>query len=780
MTALDSALQMLRRGLWPVPITAPGDPDAKAPGKQPIGTRWGLTRHTEESLRTLYARCPDAGVGLKLGPEGGVIDIDVDEPEQAGPTLEALFGPVMPETLGWSSTRGRHWLFLWDDRLRSLGKAIVKLPGVELRIGYSDEGKQYQSVIPPSPGSDGQPRTWNGAPAILPLPESFHAVLAELMAPPAPVPAPEPRRMPPPPTTDVERRAVLYLARCDPAVAGQGGHDQAFKVACQVGPGFDLPPDTALRLLRDHYNPRCEPPWSERELRHKVEDAYAVEPRRGWLRDAPREKVRAGAGPAGRTREPGEDDDRGEEAPAWEEPVLDRMLPPIAFPRDVLPEGLASYIEDAAWCLNAPVDFLAVPALTIAGAAIGRSVALALKDTWIETPALYTALVGSPGMAKSPALKLIALPLWRITEEALTAHQNAVACCVNKEDAPGAPLRIAVDDSTCEALAPLLAENPRGLIMIRDELTAWVLALNQYKTGGKGSDRQFFLSAWSGAAVIVDRKHQEGRVPIHIPHPFLAIAGGLPPEMLAELVDARNRNDGFLDRILFAHPDPVAIRWRDRVADPDAASDWNAAIHRLWDRPLVRDEHGRLRPFVVHFTPDARAAFAAWFDAHAIEAEGDDFPPHLQGVWAKLRAYCGRLALILEQLAWAYTPDAPAGHPRNVTLHSVTNAIRVVDYFKSHAARVRCLLRGAGGTDSEDARALLRWVVRTGRPVFSERDARLNFKGRFHGDDEALADAIHWLEARHAVRLDPPPDGPRPGRPASRVYQVNPSLLTGA
>jgi putative DNA primase/helicase len=82
--------------------------------------------------------------------------------------------------------------------------------------------------------------------------------------------------------SDVETRASKYLAACRPAISGQGGHKQAIKVAVEVGPGFDLAPDVALRLLRTEWNPRCEPPWSERELRHKVDEAYRIEPERGW------------------------------------------------------------------------------------------------------------------------------------------------------------------------------------------------------------------------------------------------------------------------------------------------------------------------------------------------------------------------------------------------------------------------------------------------------------------------------------------------------------------
>jgi hypothetical protein len=82
---------------------------------------------------------------------------------------------------------------------------------------------------------------------------------------------------------DVEKRAIDYLATCEGAVDGQGGSKKLFGVASRVGPGFDLPEDVALRLIRDHYNPKCQPPWSEKELAHKVSDAYKRAKRRGWL-----------------------------------------------------------------------------------------------------------------------------------------------------------------------------------------------------------------------------------------------------------------------------------------------------------------------------------------------------------------------------------------------------------------------------------------------------------------------------------------------------------------
>ncbi|WP_439624223.1 DNA primase family protein [Gemmata sp.] len=61
---------------------------------------------------------------------------------------------------------------------------------------------------------------------------------------------------------------------------------RAARVVCW---GFDLGEDTGYSILAEHYNPRCQPPWSESELRKKCRDAMSradANNARGWLRDA--------------------------------------------------------------------------------------------------------------------------------------------------------------------------------------------------------------------------------------------------------------------------------------------------------------------------------------------------------------------------------------------------------------------------------------------------------------------------------------------------------------
>ena len=46
----------------------------------------------------------------------------------------------------------------------------------------------------------------------------------------------------------------MYLDKCAPSIQKERGSDQTFKVACRVGPGFDLPPDVTIRIISDEYN----------------------------------------------------------------------------------------------------------------------------------------------------------------------------------------------------------------------------------------------------------------------------------------------------------------------------------------------------------------------------------------------------------------------------------------------------------------------------------------------------------------------------------------------
>lgn len=90
---------------------------------------------------------------------------------------------------------------------------------------------------------------------------------------------------------DILERARRYVSKMPPAVSGQSGHNTAFHVACVLVIGFDLTSEDALTVMHE-YNERCKPPWSERELLHKVNSASKQPGERGFLAKASDSQLR--------------------------------------------------------------------------------------------------------------------------------------------------------------------------------------------------------------------------------------------------------------------------------------------------------------------------------------------------------------------------------------------------------------------------------------------------------------------------------------------------------
>lgn len=84
-------------------------------------------------------------------------------------------------------------------------------------------------------------------------------------------------------------QAASYLASIPPAVSGQNGHGQAFAAVRAIVWGFNLPVGDARALLAG-WNRSCQPPWTERELDHKIQEADRVpfDKPRGYLLKGPR------------------------------------------------------------------------------------------------------------------------------------------------------------------------------------------------------------------------------------------------------------------------------------------------------------------------------------------------------------------------------------------------------------------------------------------------------------------------------------------------------------
>lgn len=283
-TLMQAAQQYLQRGWSPIPIPPKS--------KRPIIKGWPALQLRRDELEEHFGS--EGNIGLALGHvSGGLVDVDLDCDEAV--ELASQYLPSTTAISGRPSRRESHWWYYSPDVDTVKFKDPVSGEMlVELR------GSGTQTIVGPSIHPDGeQYDNLTGEPAVVPAPMLTACVkaLADRIIrqrhgalPQPPVPKTNTPVRPIRDDDTVEARAIAYLDALPAAVSGQSGHNAAFTAATALVHGFAIEPERALDILRQHYNPRCEPAWSEKELAHKIQEAATKPHERplGWLRDSER------------------------------------------------------------------------------------------------------------------------------------------------------------------------------------------------------------------------------------------------------------------------------------------------------------------------------------------------------------------------------------------------------------------------------------------------------------------------------------------------------------
>jgi hypothetical protein len=259
------------------------------------------------TIQTWHEIDPRAGWAVHLGPSNLVV-LDVD-PRNGGweglAALEAKYGPV-PRRF-WATTGGGGGHLYFRAPAAPFAKTKIDLaPGVELLSG------RHIVVLPPSPHKSGMHYRWQVEEVDLPLDEPppwMVALAHELGGKPRAARAgagnggangsgadggtTHPDQYPGVRSTvyalpaSADRRQLVeqarrYVATLPPGVQGQNGSRPTFRAACVCVLGFGLTVDESMPVMQE-YSGRCEPPWSDDELRHKLEDADRKAGARGYL-----------------------------------------------------------------------------------------------------------------------------------------------------------------------------------------------------------------------------------------------------------------------------------------------------------------------------------------------------------------------------------------------------------------------------------------------------------------------------------------------------------------
>ncbi|SEP51121.1 Protein of unknown function [Rhodospirillales bacterium URHD0017] len=323
-----------------------------------------------------------------------------------------------------------------------------------------------------------------------------------------------------------------------------------------------------------------------------------------------------------------------------------------AYPIDSLPTAIRHAVEEVQAFVQAPIEMVAASALTALSIAGQQTADIRRAPTLCGPLGLFFLTLAESGERKSTidgyfvkairdyeqgqreASKADAanyaaeMAAWEAKREAAGGKlkkaasegielEPTTADLANIEAAKPGPPRIArliYGDVTSEKLTRNLATNWPAAGIVTSE---GGIVFGGHALGRDSASRTMsaFNELWSGATLTVDRATSDSYA---VRNARLSVGIQVQPSVLAAFMERErnSRGSGFLARFLFSAPTSTQgqRKFRDAPTDWPALGPFNRRISELLAATPTIDPEGGLVLPLLDFTPEAKAACAAWHD----------------------------------------------------------------------------------------------------------------------------------------------------------------------
>jgi hypothetical protein len=404
--------------------------------------------------------------------------------------------------------------------------------------------------------------------------------------------------------------------------------------------------------------------------------------------------------------------------------------PYAPFPVEALPRPLGAFVREGADALGCDTAYLALPCLAVCAGAIGNSRALRLKRTWTEPVGVWSVIVGESGTLKTPAWALAIAPLRTAQRKLVDEHKRELKQWRDQDQNGERPTlsRVLCSDVTVESLAMILEDNPRGLLVSRDEMSGWLGSFKRYKSQGASSDLPNWLEMYQAGTVNVDRKTGD-RKHVFVERALVSVTGGIQPRTLARCLTEEHFEAGLAARLLMAWPDRVPKAWTEAEISEATQERYGLLVDRLLGLSMRSLPDGGKAPNRLLLSAEAKRLWVRFYDEWAQEqaaAEGE-----LAACLSKLEGYAARLALLHHVVTML---DLDASDERDVGAASVEAGIALTRWFAAEARRIYSTL--TEGDAMRDTRRLVTWI-RSRKGCVTARELQRSNSRRYASSEDA-------------------------------------------
>ncbi|NVK94559.1 DUF3987 domain-containing protein [Bacteroides sp. L10-4] len=365
-----------------------------------------------------------------------------------------------------------------------------------------------------------------------------------------------------------------------------------------------------------------------------------------------------------------------------------------SFPLEIFPKAIRDIIEALEEYENYNVDFSSASFLTVFAAAMGNTWSVRFMTGWVSRSIIYMVLVGSPSCGKTPPLQQAVAPLLKLDGEydmiyckemetyrrweRMSAKQREKHFLPEEMKMPQRKCHVVVD-STVEALIGALRDNPRGVLIYKDEIDSLLSNFNRYN----GSDEGYFLSLFSGTPFKYSRKSNNEH--IFLANPYCSIIGTTQPGRLGEQFGGKRMMNGFSSRFLKVYPEiDEMLSWNDTAMPDGVLEEWERIIRRVITVTPSTDQEGKATSIELLFSQEAKLRVIQWKDEVNNKAYAETDSDAVRALCGKLETYLVRFCLVIQIM---HCICGESGMDK-IEPGTAELAIRLTEYFRNMESRI--------------------------------------------------------------------------------------------